>query len=160
MPQFDLANFLPQLVWLALFFAILYFGVVRMTLPKLGRVMTARENQVTGDLDTAAAAKAEADRMAADYDRGVAAAQDVARAKLGEARAAATAALEGKLAASKAVLDARAEEAQAGLDAALAKAFGQIETVAADAAADIVEKLTGARPVTGDVSAAARAALA
>ncbi len=63
-----------------------------MTLPKLGRVMTAREDQVTGDLATAEAAKAEADRMAADYDQGVATAQDAARAELGEARSAATAA--------------------------------------------------------------------
>src|SRR3954453_5655637 len=104
MPQFELANFTPQLVWLALFFAILYFGVVSLTLPKLGRVMTAREDQVTGDLSTAEAAKAEADRMAADYDAGVAAAQDSARAKLGEARAAAVTALESRLAASNAAL--------------------------------------------------------
>jgi len=100
MPQFDLANFTPQLVWLALFFAILYFGVVSLTLPKLGRVMTAREDQVTGDIATAETAKAEADRMAADYDASVVAAQDSARAKLGVARATAVKTLEERLAAS------------------------------------------------------------
>lgn len=160
MPQFDLANFTPQLVWLAFFFAILYFGVVRLTLPKLGRVMTAREDQVTGDLSAAEAAKAAADRMQADYDAGVAAAQDAARTRLNEARGAATAALEGKLAASKAALDARADEARVSLDAARATAFGQIEAVAADAAADIVERLTGARPAEREAASAARAALA
>ena len=160
MPQFNLANFIPQLVWLAIFFAILYFGVIQMTLPKLGRVMTAREDQVTGDLSTAEAAKAEADRMAADYDLGVATAQDAARAKLGEARSAATAALEARLAASNAALNAQAAEAQAGLEAALGKALGQIESVAADAAADIVDKLTGKRPDAGAAASATRAALA
>lgn len=159
MPQFNFANFLPQMAWLALFFAILYFGVVRLTLPKLGRVMTAREDQVTGDLDTAESAKAEADRMALDYDAGVATAQDGARAMLNEARSAATAALEAKLAASKTMLDARAVEAQAALQAARDNALGQIEIISADAAADIVEKLTGTRPAEADTVTVARAAL-
>lgn len=160
MPQFDLANFTPQLAWLAFFFAILYFGVVRLTLPKLGRVMTARDDRVSGDLVAAEAAKAEADRMQADYDAGVAAAQDAARTRLNEARGAASAALEGKLARSKAALDARADEAQAALDTARTTALGQIETVAADAAADIVERLTGARPAEREAVDAARTALA
>ncbi|MFS2111894.1 hypothetical protein ACCC88_19540, partial [Sphingomonas sp. Sphisp140] len=77
MPQFDFANvFLPQLVWLAIFFAVLYFAVVLPTLPKLGRTMQAREDQVTGDLDAAEAAKASADKLAADYEAGVAEAQE------------------------------------------------------------------------------------
>lgn len=160
MPQFDLANFLPQLFWLAIFFAILYFAVVRPTLPKLGRVMDARENQVTGDLDTAAKAKAEADRMAAEYDEGVAAAQNDARARFAEAQSAAARQLEAKLAESNAAVHARIEAAEANIAAARAKAMGEIEQVAADAAGDIVEKLTGARPDPSRAHDAVRAVLA
>ena len=161
MPQFDFSTvFWPQFIWLAVFFAILYFGVVKLTLPKLGRVMQAREDQVSGDLDSAQGAKAEADRMAAEYDAGVATAQDAARAKLTEARAAAAAALEAKLKASNAVLEQQAADAQASLDAARNSALGQIEGVAADAAADIVERLTGKRPADAAVAKAAQAALA
>ncbi|CAN5466830.1 ATP synthase subunit b 2 [soil metagenome] len=160
MPQFELANFTPQLAWLAIFFVILYFGVVRLTLPKLGRVMTAREDQVTGDLNVAERAKAEADRITTAYDAGVAEAQNAARAKMKEAQAAATVAVEAKLASSKAALDASAATAQTALDAALQKVLGQIETVAADVASEIVEKLTGVRPATAEAAAAARATLA
>lgn len=160
MPQFELANFLPQLVWLTIFFAILYFGVVRLTLPKLGRVMTARDDRITADIAAAEAAKAEADRIAAEYDAGVAAAQDSARGRLTEARGAASSAIEAKLAASNAVLDTRAAAAQAALDTARSNALAEIENVAADAAADIVEKLTGARPAPAETAAATRAALA
>lgn len=160
MPQFDLANFLPQMVWLAIFFVILYFGIVRLTLPKVGRVMQAREDQVAGDIATAEQAKGEADRMAADYDAGVATAQDAARAKLGEARAAAAAALEAKLKKSNDALAAKSAKAQAALDTARDAAFGQIESVAADAAADIVERLTGKRPATDAAAKAVRSALA
>lgn len=156
MPQFELANFLPQMFWLAIFFAILYFVVVRPTLPKLGRVMTQREDQVAGDIDRAAKAKAEADRIAAAHDQAIAEAQTTARGKVGEAQAKAAAALERKLKASNDALAAEAQAAQASLSAARANAMGDIETVAAEAAADIVEKLTGTRPSP----AAARAALA
>lgn len=161
MPQFDFAHvFWPQLAWLAVFFTILYFGVVRLTLPKLGRVMTAREDRVAGDIATAEAAKAQADRMAAAHAAGVAAAQDAARVKLNAARASSTAAIDAKLAESKAALDARTAEAQTALETARSAALGTIETVAADAASDIVEKLTGTRPETDTAAAAARMALA
>ena len=160
MPQFDFANFLPQMVWLALFFAILYFGIVRLTLPKVGRVMQAREDQVAGDIATAEQAKAQADRMAADYDAGVASAQDAARARLGDARAAAAAALEAKLKKSNDALATKSAKAQAALDTARDAAFGQIESVAADAASDIVERLTGQRPAAAAAAKAARTALA
>lgn len=160
MPQFELANFLPQLFWLAIFFAILYFAVVRPTLPKLGRVMDARENQVTGDLDTAAKAKAEADRMANEYDEGVAAAQNEARARIVAAQANAARQLEAKLHESNDAIHARTEAAEANIASARARAMGEIESVAADAAGDIVEKLTGARPDPARAQDAVRAALA
>ena len=159
MPQFEFSTFLPQMVWLAIFFAILYFGVVRLTLPKVGRVIEARENQVSGDLSSAQSAKAEADRMAADYDAGVAAAQDSARARVTEARASAAAAIEAKLKASNAAIEAKATAAQADLDAARSSALGEIEGVAASAAADIGERLTGKRPADNVAAAAARGAL-
>jgi F-type H+-transporting ATPase subunit b len=161
MPQFDFTHvFWPQVVWLAVFFAVLYFGVVRLTLPKLGRTMAAREDKMTGDITIAETAKAEADRIAADYDAGVAAAQDAARGKLAAARLKATASIEKKLATTNEALAALGAEAQASLDAARARALVEIEAVAGDTAADIVEKLTGRRPDVNVANAAARAALA
>ncbi|OQW71413.1 MAG: hypothetical protein B7Y43_08095 [Sphingomonas sp. 28-62-20] len=161
MPQFEFATvFWPQLIWLAIFFAILYFGVVQLTLPKLGKVITAREDQMTGDLASAEKAQAEATQLGLDYDAGVAAAQDAARAQLVAARLSATTAVEGKLAAANAALDEKAATAQAALDAARNKALAEIETVAAEAATAIVEKLTGNRPADADAVSAARAALA
>lgn len=161
MPQFDFTHvFWPQLIWLAIFFAFLYFGIVQLTLPKLGKVITAREDQMTGDLATAEKAQADATQLGLDYDAGVAAAQDVARAKLTAARLSATASVEAKLAAANETLDAKAATAQASLDAARSSALAEIETVAAEAASAIVEKLTGTRPADTAAAAAARSALA
>ena len=58
MPQFDFAAVTwPQLAWLALSFAILYFGVIRFTLPKLGKVMGEREDKIAGDIAAAVGLK-------------------------------------------------------------------------------------------------------
>lgn len=160
MPQFDLAVFVPQLVWLTVFFAILYFGVVSLTLPRLGRVMETREATVTGDIAAAETAKADADRMAEEYDAGIEAARHGARDTVGAAKGKATAALEAKLAEGNAANDARLAAAEADLAGARNRALGEIEGVAADVAADIVERLTGARPDATAATAAARGALA
>lgn len=160
MPQFDPANWFPQFVWLAIVFAILYFGIVRTTLPRIGRVVAARDEKVSGDVDSAARAKAEADRMAADYDAGLSSARESARAKLEAARGEAARSLEAKLAETRTALDARSHEAAASLGQARAKAMAEIEAVAAEAAAEVVEKLTGSRPDKDAAGAAARAALA
>lgn len=161
MPQFQFAeNLVPQLVWLAIFFAILYFGIVQLTLPKLGKTMTAREDQVTGDIAAAEAAKVRSDAMAADYATGIDAAHAKARATIAEARGTASASTEAMLATANAALAEKAAAADAALATARARALGEIESVAADAAADIVERLTGTRPGAAIVSNAAKAALA
>lgn len=146
MPQFDPANFIPQLVWLTVFFSILYFGIVRLTVPKVGKVMAEREQTVSGDIRTAEAAKAEADRIEAEYQSGVAAARDQARDSLNAARAQAAKAVEARLAAANAEVERKAAEAQAQLNAARERALSEVQAVAAEVAADIVERLTGRRP--------------
>jgi F-type H+-transporting ATPase subunit b len=159
MPQFDLANFVPQLVWLTIFFAILYFGIVRMTLPKLVKTMDAREGQVTTDLTTAEKAKAEADQMAATYAAGIEEAHKSARAAIADAKAKAAASIENAIAAGAAVIAEKAAAADASLSAARNKALGEIESVASDAASDIVERLTGKRPDAATVATVAKQAL-
>ena len=160
MPQFELVNFAPQFVWLVIAFSVLYFGIVKLTLPKLGRTVDARDRQIKDDIATAERAKAEADRMAATYEAGVANAQDDARARVEAARAKATDALERRLAESNAEIARRSAEAEGSLDHARRQAMSHIENVSADAAADIVEKLTGTRPAPEAANAAARTALA
>jgi F-type H+-transporting ATPase subunit b len=161
MPQFDFANvFVPQLVWLAIFFAILYFGIVRLTLPKVGNVMQAREDKVSGDIAAAEAAKAASDKLADDYAAGLDTAHKAARARIAEAQAKAAANVESALAKTDAALADKAATAEATLAKARAKALGEIQTVASDAAADIVERLTGKRPASGALTKAISAASA
>ena len=90
MPQFDFAHvFWPQLIWLLLSFAVLYFGVVRLTLPRLGKVVDARASQIAGDLAAAKAAKADADAHHLGYQAELEGAREKARGEIAEAKLAA-----------------------------------------------------------------------
>jgi len=160
MPQFELENFVPQLVWLTIFFAILYFGIVKLTLPRLGRVMQERESTVADDIATADSAKQEADRIAAEYEAAIAEAQGRSRAQIGEAKSAAARAVEQRLAALAAQLDEQQRAAEADLDVARRQGLDQIQAVAAEAASDIVERLIGSRPERDEATRAADSALA
>jgi F-type H+-transporting ATPase subunit b len=162
MPQFDFGNptVWAQVFWLGVCFAVLYFGIVKLTLPKLARTLDARETQVTGDIATAEAAKADADALASTYAAGIEDAQKAARAKVTEAKAKATASIDKTVAAVNEKLLEKVVAAEAALSLARAKALGEIEGVATDTAADIVERLTGNRPDSAIVKKAAGAAMA
>ncbi len=160
MPQFQFAeNFLPQFFWLAAFFAILYFGIVKATLPRVGTVVDAREKQVNGDIASAEAAKAQADTFAADYAAELEAAHRNARAAIESAKGEASARFEAASRACDSALAEQAAAAEAVLDRARIKALAEIELVATDAACDIVERLTGNRPDAATLGKAASAAL-
>jgi F-type H+-transporting ATPase subunit b len=160
-PQFDFANVLvPQLAWLFVFFAILYFGIVQLTLPKVGGVMAAREDKVNGDIAAAELAKSTSDKLAEDYAGGLDAAHKAARAKIGEAQALAASNVEKALAKTDAVLADKLATADAALSVSRSKALTEVDNVASDAAADIVERLTGKRPASGILSKAVNTVMA
>ena len=147
MPQFDFADvFVPQLFWLAIFFAVLYFGIVRTTLPKLGKVMDARASSITGDLASARDAKDRADALAEEVRAESERHRENARGTIATAKDEAAAASAQRLAAADAVIQARLTEAQTRIAGARDEARGSIRDVATESAQAIVAKLTGAQP--------------
>jgi len=159
MPQFDFANvFIPQLFWLAILFAILYFGVVRLTLPKVGAIMEARETKVSSDIDAAEKAGTESENLNEGYQNDLNEARENARTILADAKAKSTASVEKKLANASKKADEAIAAAQTDIETARVKAMAEIETVAAEGAGAIVERLTGNAPSTTVVNKAAKAA--
>ena len=154
MPQFDPANFIPQLVWLAAIFAVLYFFVVRPTLPKVGRVIDAREGKVAGDLDAAESAKGEADAIRTRYDEGMDAARKAAQAEVAAAREAAARASEVRLKSLAGVLDGKATEAAERLAGARASAKASLTATAAELTGEAVQRLAGIDVPRAEIEAA------
>ena len=153
MPQFESAYWLPQLVWLAAIFAVLYFAVVRPTLPKVGRVIDEREGRVAGDLDAAVAAKAEADAIRTRYDTGMASARDTAQARVAAAQTEAAKAAEARMKALADVLDGQAANAAARLSGARDTARVALAATTTELTAEAVTRLTGLTLPTAEIEA-------
>lgn len=160
MPQFQLENFVPQLAWLALFFAILYFGIVRATLPRISRVIDERETTVENDLSSAEGAKGQADTIRTGYEQKIAEARGRAQTAVADAKANAARGIEGRLSKVNAEIEEKTVAAQAAIAAQREAAMGEVARIANDAAREIVERLIGRAAAKGDVEQAVSAAIA
>jgi F-type H+-transporting ATPase subunit b len=146
MPQLDYHTFVPQLVWLAITFIVLYILMSRLALPKVRAAIEGRRHHLEGDLARAAALKQEAEAAFAAYQKALAearaAAQDTLR-QTGEKLAAEAAERQQQLAAK---LAEQIEAAEARIQAGKEQALSEIRSIAAEVGGAVVEKLTGAPP--------------
>jgi F-type H+-transporting ATPase subunit b len=153
-PQFNPANFVSQIAWLAAIFAFLYFAVVRPTLPKVGRVIDEREGRVSGDLDAAEAAKGEADAIRTRYDAGMATAREAAQAQVAASQAEAAKAVEARMSALTTVLDGKADEAAVRLATARDAARATLAATTTELTGDAVMRLIGIEVPAASIEAA------
>jgi len=157
MPQFDLANWLPQIAWLILSFGVMYL-VVRASLPRVEAVKLSRAKVISNDLGEADAAKTNAQAVVSGYEAALVAARNAATKVTGDTKASAAIDAASRLNEIDIALATKTEAAQARLAMTQAKSLQNLETVAADVASDLVERLTGRRPaVDSAVSAIAQA---
>jgi F-type H+-transporting ATPase subunit b len=146
MPQLDYHTFVPQLVWLAITFVILYVLMSTVALPKVKAAIEGRRHHLDGDLRRAAALKDEAEATLAAYQKTLADARADAQEALrqtGEKLAAEAAERQRQLSATLAEQIAAAE---ARIAASKEQALGDIRGIAAEVGSAVVEKLTGAAP--------------
>ncbi len=159
MPQLDLSTFLPQLVWLAITFAVLYLLMARVGLPRIGGVLEARRGRIEGDLEKAGQMKAEAEAVIAAYERALAEARAEAQQTLKEAsdRLTAEAAERQRQLAAKLAAEATAAERRIG--EAKTAALANVREVAVEVARAAAAKLIGIDIEAGRAGAAVDAVL-
>ena len=143
MPQLEVSTFLPQLVWLAISFVVLYLLMSKLGLPQVIAIIEARRKRLDDDLARATALKTEAEAVVAAYQRTLAEARAHAQATIKESadRFAAEAAEQQRQLAETLAEQTRAAEREIG--AAKERAFTEIRNVAVDVARSVAEKLTG-----------------
>src|SRR5829696_8155942 len=143
-----------QFFWLLLVLALLYFGIGRMMLPKIQSTVDLRDKRIAGDLAAAQAARSAAEQTEAAYR----ARMDESRAealKLAQAAKVSSAtATEERMRAANGEIGAKVEAAEARIRTAADAAMTEIESVAAEAAREMVERLAGLS-VGGDEAARA-----
>ena len=162
MPQLDFANPLTtcQVVWGAIIFALLYWLLSRIALPKVGEVLEQRARHIASDLETAQASKARADAAAKEVAEATARARAESQAAINAALDAAKQEAAGRIAALNERLEKQLQEAETQINAARAAALRALRQVATETADTVISRLTGSPPDRQRLDGAIGAALA
>ncbi|HPN05928.1 MAG TPA: ATPase [Hyphomonadaceae bacterium] len=160
-PPFDqiATTGVSQIFWLILTFAVLYFTVANIFLPKIRKAVEDRDGAIKRDVAEAAALSAKADESVKQFEAQIAAARANARDTASKAKAEADAKNAAATAAKEAELNSRLAAAEARISETRTKAMANVSAVAEDAAAAIAERLTGAKPSADTVKKAVANAL-
>jgi len=153
-PPFESATFASQIFWVLISFAVLYFLMSRIALPRIARVLDERHNKITGDLAEAQRLRAESEEAVTAYEKALADARANAQAIAHQAREEMAAEFEARRKALEADLNQKIASAEETIRANAAAAMANVRDIAAEAAATIVERLTGAAPARAEVDAA------
>ena len=149
LPQMNVETFPSQIFWLVVTFGLLFVVLSKMTLPRIAASLADRKQRIEGDLGAAEAARQGAADAQTAYETALAQARGRANNLADENRKRVT----GEIDKLKATADAQAQSAMATAEQRIAaertKAKTHIRSSAAEAAADIVERLIGAK-ITSD----------
>ena len=161
MPQIEQLPFIfsSQLFWLAVVFCILFFGIGRGMLPKIQSTVEARETKIADDLRGAEAARAQAEETEAAWRARMDAARADAARLSQEAKQASARDTEAKVRKAADKISVKVEAAETKIRDAVQSARAEIETVAAEATQEMVERLTGMKVDKKDAAQAVKAEL-
>lgn len=143
-PPFDTTTFGSQILWLVLCFGALYIISARAIQPRMAGIVKARRAKIEGDLAEAERLRLATDKAVADYEAALAAARAKAHGIAEDTRTASKAELDAKRAAVEADLAAKMSAAEASIQDAKVAALSNVSDIAADTAAELIAKLTGA----------------
>jgi F-type H+-transporting ATPase subunit b len=153
-PPLQVETYASQLLWLALAFVALYLLMSRVALPRIGSIITDRKQHIEGDFAQAERLKKDADEALAAYEKSLAEARNRAQALASETRAREAAAAESARKALDAKLNASIADAEKTIAGRRSAAMTNVQGIATDAAAAIVQRLTGSAPAGREVEAA------
>jgi F-type H+-transporting ATPase subunit b len=158
-PPFDATTFGSQLFWFAIVFSTLYVLMSRVIVPRLGGIIEDRRQRIEGDLQTAAAMQEKAQAAAEAHEKSLADARGDAQGIAQKQRDRLNAEAGAKRKTIEADLAARLGAAEKQVAETKAKALVNVDAVANDAAAAIIEKLIGTKPSADAVATAVKSAL-
>jgi F-type H+-transporting ATPase subunit b len=153
-PPFDPVNFTPMLVWLTLSFGALYLLMAKIALPRVETILQSRANKIRADIADANKLGAESEEASAALEKLIADAKSKAVMLAQENHAKLLAETESKRVALESELNAMLAGSEAQILEMKARAMSHVETIANEAAAAIVQRITG-KPADSSVIAKA-----
>ena len=158
-PPFQKDTFASQLVSLLVAFVALYLIVSRIALPRVGKTIDGRQAAIEGDLAEAQKLKDASDSALKAYEGELAAARSRAQAIGSETREKLNAASEAERKTLEERLSVKLAEAEKTIASTRTAAMSNVRGIAAEAAAAIVQRLTGLAPDGKSVDSAVDASL-
>lgn len=161
MPQISqiLETYASQFFWMLLVFGLIYFVIGRGMLPRIDATVDARDAKIAGDLAAAEKARAEAVDLEGAWQAELTQARATAQAEAQKAKAKAQKDADARLSKADAELSTKTADAEAAIAKARAKALSGIEAVAAEAAQDIVAKVSGIKVTSAQAAQAVKTVL-
>ena len=151
--------FFSQLFWLAVVFGIIYFVIAKGMVPKIQGVVDDRDRKIAEDLAAAQKAREQAEASEEVYRERIETGRGEALRVAQEAKHKAALDTEKKLKAIDEKIGKKIAEAEVKIRAAADKARRELEPVAAEAASQLVSKLTGQKIAAKDAEPAVKAVL-
>lgn len=148
LPQFDLAQWPGEIVWLLIVFGFLYLLFSRVFLPRVGGAIAIREDKISGEIGAARRMRDEAIARSAEAAGEMGQARARARKLADEAISQVKAEGQARRAQEDATLGKILSEAESQIASARTQAMVHVQSIARDAAGAMIERLTGA-PASG-----------
>ena len=159
-PPFDSSTFPSQLLWLAITFALMYYLMAKVALPRIGGILEVRRDRIASDLDMAERLKQESEDAEAAYQKALANARAKAFTIAETARDEARAASDAQRAEAEAALNEQLAAAEKRITEIKSKALSDVGAIAGEAAEAIIAALTGSEAGRAEVDQAVARAMA
>lgn len=160
MPQFNVSSFPSQIFWLVVSFAVLYFLMATLVLPRIGKIVEGREGKIQADLDAAQKANDAARVAAAEQEKALAEARSQASGVVREATDKAAQHTTAKMQELGDKLAATIAEAELRIGQQRTQAMSGLAGMSSEIASAVLSKLVGpadAAQVARAVEAATKA---
>jgi F-type H+-transporting ATPase subunit b len=135
--------FWSQLFWLLLIFGTIFFVIGRGMVPKIQGVVQDRDRKISEDLERAQKARDEAESTEAEYRQQIEASRAEAMKLAFAAKQEGAREVEERTRAVDSEVAKKIEKSEAQIRKSVEKAMAEIDAVAAEAAREMVAKLTG-----------------
>lgn len=153
-PPLKFDTFAPQIIWLAIVFALLYVVLKRVALPRVGEVIEERAERIRRDIETAEKLKSDTAQALANYEQALTEARTKANAIVKDMRDKLTSELDAERAKVEAQINDKLAQAEKSIAATKAKALSSVGEISADVAGAIVSRLLGTEVSRAEVEKA------
>lgn len=158
-PPFNRETFPSQLFWLVICFVALYVMTARLVRPRVGGIIESRHNRIAGDLAEAGRLREQSEAALAAYEKALADARARAQGIASETRDRLHAEADRNRKSLEEQLNGRLAEAEKAIAATKSAAMANVRSIATDAAAAIVTRLSGIAASDSAITAAVDAVL-